>query len=107
MLQIQAIPICRQSGAMKRFLGLSDSELAENERLWREENAENITMSTNASGEMRSAGVSGAGIDADIAGAEDTASMTQIPTVNAGATDTTGGADTALGGVQETSPWHK
>ena len=101
--QIQAIPFVSNRYAMKRFLGLSDSELAENERLWREENAENITMPTNASGEMRGAGVSGAGIDADIAGAEDTAPDDTDPTVNAGATDTTGApTDTALGGAEET-----
>ena len=58
--------------AMKRFLGMSEAELAENERMWKEENAENITTPTNASGEMRGAGISGAGIEADIAGAEDT-----------------------------------
>ena len=102
--QIQAIPFVSNRYAMKRFLGLSDSELAENERLWREENAENITQPTNASGEMRSAGVSGAGIDADIAGAEDTAPDETDPTVGPEATDPAGGADTAIGGAEETPP---
>ena len=32
--------------AMKRYLGLSEEELAENERLWREENDENIQIPT-------------------------------------------------------------
>tara|TARA_Y100001954_G_C15806033_1_gene602685 strand:- start:961 stop:2691 length:1731 start_codon:yes stop_codon:yes gene_type:complete len=101
--QIQAIPFVSNRYAMKRFLGLSDAELAENERLWREENAENITSPTNASAEMRGAGVSGAGIEADLAGAEDTAPDDSDPTVDAGATDTTGApGDTALGGAEET-----
>ena len=101
--QIQAIPFVSNRYAMKRFLGLSDAELAENERLWREENAENITSPTNASAEMRGAGVSGAGIEADLAGAEDTAPDDADPTVDAGATDTTGApGDTALGGAEET-----
>jgi len=69
--QIQAIPFVSNRYALKRFLGLSDSEIAENERLWREENDENLEkMPTDASGEMRSVGVSGAGISADLEGAE-------------------------------------
>jgi hypothetical protein len=53
---------------------------------------------------MRSAGVSGAGIDADIAGAEDTAPDETDPTVGPEATDPAGGADTAIGGAEETPP---
>ena len=43
--------------AMKRFLGLTDEEVAENERLWREENDENLQpFPTDAPGEMRGVG---------------------------------------------------
>ena len=73
--------------------------MAENERLWREENDENLSQTrTDAQAEMRGAGISGAGIDADIGGATDTAPEGEDPTVGAGGTDTTGApADTALG----------
>ena len=70
--QMSAIPYISNRFAMKRFLGLSEEELAENERLWREENDENLKPApTDASGEMRGAGISSAGIDADMAGMED------------------------------------
>ena len=69
-----AIPYVSNRFAMNRFLGLSDEELAENERLWKEENDENLTpLPTDAAGEMRGAGVSGAGIGADMGGMEDEA----------------------------------
>ena len=91
---------------MKRFLGMSDAELAENERFWREENDENLEKSpTDAQGEMRGAGISGAGIAGDIAGATDTAPEGEDPTVSAGATDSTGaGGDASAAGAAEPAP---
>ena len=72
--QMSAIPYMSNRFALKRFLGLSDEEVAENERLWREENDETLDQpSTDAAGEMRSAGISSAGISADLDGAEDLA----------------------------------
>jgi hypothetical protein len=63
---IQAVPYMSKRFALKRFLGLSDEEIADNEQLWKEEkNMANIT-GTDASGELRSAGLSAAGIDADL-----------------------------------------
>ena len=91
---------------MKRFLGLSESEMAENERLWREENDENLSKPpTDAQAEMRGAGISGAGIDADIGGATDVAPEGEDPTVSAGATDSTGaGGDASAAGAAEPAP---
>jgi hypothetical protein len=65
--QIQSIPFMSNRFAMKRFLGLSEEEIAENERLWREENEENIQelVSDDLSGEMRMAGMSGADLAGD------------------------------------------
>ena len=69
--QIQAVPFANRY-AMKRFLGMTAEELAENERYWREENDENLQpLPTDAAGEMRGVGISGAGIGADMGGAED------------------------------------
>lgn len=74
--QIQAIPFISNRFALKRFLGLSEEDVAENERMWREENDENLQPPVgDAAGEMRSVGISGAGISADISGAEDQVSM--------------------------------
>ena len=70
--QMSAIPYISNRFAMKRFLGLTEEELAENERLWREENEETLEVPpSDAAGEMRSAGISGAGIGDDLGGIED------------------------------------
>jgi hypothetical protein len=67
-----AIPYVSNRFALKRFLGLSAEEVADNEKLWRQENDENITpVPTDAAGEMRGAGVSAAGMEADLGGIED------------------------------------
>lgn len=71
--QMAQIPYISNRFAMKRFLGITDEEIAENERLWKEENEENLTLPTDASAEMRSAGISSAGISADAGSMEDTA----------------------------------
>jgi hypothetical protein len=72
--QMSAIPYISNRFAMQRFLGLSEEELAENERLWREENEENLEpIPGDASSEMRDAGISSAGISADLSGLEDVA----------------------------------
>ena len=72
--QMSAIPYISNRFAMKRFLGMTEEELAENERLWREENEENLTPPPgDASAELRTGGISSAGIDADLNGVEDEA----------------------------------
>jgi hypothetical protein len=64
--------------ALKRYLGLSEEEIAENERLWAEENGKGSPVPTDASGELRSAGVSQAGISSDMGSlADETATPDQ------------------------------
>ena len=79
--QIQAIPFISNRYALKRFLGMSESEIAENERLWKEENDELIVPPTDAAGEMRGAGISGAGIEGDLGAGVDEAETGEEPTV--------------------------
>tara|TARA_B110000503_G_scaffold10238_1_gene13875 strand:+ start:541 stop:2286 length:1746 start_codon:yes stop_codon:yes gene_type:complete len=101
--QIQQVPFISNRFAMKRFLGMSPEEIAENERMWREENDEMITTpEADASGEMRGAGISGAGISADLDGAEDISLDGEEPEVGTEASppDTTTGA--AIGGAPAT-----
>ena len=70
--QMSAIPYISNRFAMKRFLGMTEEELAENERLWREENDENLTGSAASSdAELRDAGISSASINSDTTGMED------------------------------------
>ena len=78
--QMSAIPYVSNRFALKRFLGMTDEEVAENERLWREENDENITPpGADASSEMRGAGISSAGIDADLGAADEEAPEGEAP----------------------------
>jgi hypothetical protein len=68
---IQAIPFVSNRFALKRFLGLTDEEIAENERSWAEENGKGQATNTDAAGELRSAGLSAAGIEGDMGMAGD------------------------------------
>jgi hypothetical protein len=58
--------------ALKRYLGLSEEEVAENERLWAEENGKGHPAVTDSSGELRGVGVSQAGIGTDMTDLADT-----------------------------------
>ena len=70
--QMSAIPYISNRFAMQRFLGMSAEEIAENERLWKEENDEELDASSaDAAAEMRGVGISSSGIGADLGGAED------------------------------------
>jgi hypothetical protein len=64
--QLQEIPHMSKRFAMKRYLGLTQEEITENETLWREENGNTLQSPTDASGEMRSAGITPGGISADL-----------------------------------------
>ena len=68
---IQAVPFMSKRFALKRFLGLTEDEIAENERLWGEESGKGQPTHTDAAGELRSAGLSAAGIEGDLGMAGD------------------------------------
>jgi Bacteriophage T4-like portal protein (Gp20) len=63
---IQAVPYMSKRFALKRFLGLNEDEMAENERLWGEEQGKGQPTHTDSAGELRSAGLSAAGIEGDM-----------------------------------------
>jgi hypothetical protein len=80
---MQQIPFMSNRFALSRFLGLSKEEIAENERLWREENDELFNGPVqDASTQMRDAGITGADISADLGAAE--GGETEIPDQEAG-----------------------
>ncbi len=62
---LQEVPYMSKRFALKRFLGLSQEEITENERLWKEENGTALGAAINAASEMRSVGVSPAEISAE------------------------------------------
>jgi len=63
---VSEIPYLSKRFALKRFLGLTAEEIAENEQMWREENVDTETP-LNAQGEMRSAGITTSGLGSDMA----------------------------------------
>ena len=64
--QMAGLPFVSKRFALKRFLGLTDEDIAENERMWKEENNEGSAITSDAAGELRGAGVSPTGMEADM-----------------------------------------
>jgi hypothetical protein len=87
---LQELPHLSKRFALKRFLGLTEEEIKENERLWREENSENLQPVADPSGQMRSVGITPGGIAADQADQtaeappEMAAAATETPDAGAG-----------------------
>ena len=69
--QMVALPFISKRFALKRFLGMTDEDVAENERMWKEEAGMEGDTITDAAAELRGVGVSGAGIGDDAMGAGD------------------------------------
>jgi len=87
---MQQVPFISNRFAMSRFLGMSKEEIAENERLWKEENDEMFDVGApDASASMRDAGITGADISGDL----ESAQGDEI----AGDDDIAGGAGTLAG----------
>ncbi len=66
--QVSQIPYLSKRFSMKRFLGMTQEEISENESLWKEENAATLKPPANPAGEMRSAGITPGGMAADASG---------------------------------------
>ena len=75
------VPFISKRFALKRFLGLSQEEMAENQELWEEENLDKNTE-LSSSAELRSAGITAGGIggDMDAMGSADTGEDGMDPT---------------------------
>ena len=63
--QLEQLPYLSKRFMMKRFLGLTEEELVENEQMWREENDE-PELEMDAGQQMRGANITPAGIEADL-----------------------------------------
>ena len=62
---VAALPFLSKRFALKRFLGLTAEELAENETMWKEENIDE-EKSMSATGELRGAGITANGMSSDV-----------------------------------------
>jgi hypothetical protein len=83
--QVVAIPHLSKRFALKRFLGLSEDEIKENERMWREENGANLRPSLDAQSELRGMGVTPGGMAADVASQETEAPLDMAAAAEPGA----------------------
>ena len=94
---VEALPYMSKRFAMKRFLGLSEDEITENEELWEQERSQ-PDMQTNSGQDLRSVGISPAGIESDI---ETGAELGQAlgPEAGLGDAGAAPGAPAAPGGV--------
>ncbi len=63
--QLQEIPHLSKRFALKRYLGLTEEEIKENETMWREEQGANLKPSIDAGSQMRSVGITPSGIGAE------------------------------------------
>ena len=100
---IQAVPFMSKRFALKRFLALTDEELAENERMWAEENGKGQPTTTDAAGELRSAGLSASGIEGDMGMAGDMTAPEDL-TAEAGTEEGTGSPVPPVAGTQPGAP---
>jgi hypothetical protein len=64
--QLQEIPYLSKRFAMKRFLGMTQEEITENEQMWREENGNNIKPASDAADALRGVGVSSGAISGEL-----------------------------------------
>jgi hypothetical protein len=64
--QLQEIPHLSKRFALKRFLGLTQEEMTENELLWREENGAKLQPVGDAAGELRGIGVTPGAVSAEM-----------------------------------------
>ena len=101
---LQEIPYMSKRFALKRFLGLSAEEMAENETMWREENADNIQTNQGAGVQMRGAGVTPGGMQGDLDTLGDASPDADSPEPAPDVTDPGTAADTpAPGGGEPTT----
>jgi hypothetical protein len=64
---LQEVPYLSKRFSMKRFLGLTQEEITENERLWKEENGGKLKPALDAGAQMRSAGITPGSVQGDMA----------------------------------------
>jgi len=75
---IEQYPYMSKRFAMERFLGLTEEEIAKNEKMWREENDKEIEVEPQGN-DLRSIGVSVGDIETDIQTGEEATAAEEMP----------------------------
>lgn len=73
-MQLEPLPYMSKRFMLERFLGLTEEEIKDNEQMWREER-DNPELETKAGQDLRSVGITPAGLESDIATGEEVAGM--------------------------------
>ena len=103
---MEALPYVSKRFALERFLGLSEEEIKRNEKLWEEENAEEVTDQP-AGSDLRNIGVSTGDFETDLDTADEIESSEELgaegpeaagPVGDAGGAAVPGGAAGPVGG---------
>lgn len=71
-MQLEQVPYLSKRFMLKRYLGLSEDEVAENERLWNEER-QDASLPEATGSDLRSVGISPSNLEADITAGEEMA----------------------------------
>jgi hypothetical protein len=77
--QLEAYPYLAKRFLLSRYLGLTEEEMSDNERMWAEEQGDIEKAPSEAAG-LRSVGISPGGLDTDLSAAQ----MPEIPAADAG-----------------------
>jgi hypothetical protein len=75
---VEAYPYISKRFAMERFLGLTEEEIAKNEKMWREENDKEIDIQPEGS-DLRGIGLSVGDIETDMQAGEDATAAEAMP----------------------------
>jgi hypothetical protein len=95
---IVTVPHISKRFALKRFLGLTQEEMAENEEMWKEENGLSM-KAPSASSELRSGGVTSGGMQTDIDNLGQAGELAPETGEGAGGAPTTPSPDLGSGGA--------
>ena len=88
---LEALPYMSKRFLMSRYLGLSEEEIVENEKMWREER-DQPELQTTQGQDLRSIGITPAGLEQDITTGEELSAGMEIPGLEAGGVPGTTGA---------------
>jgi hypothetical protein len=72
---LEAVPYLSKRFLMTRYLGLSEEEIVENEKLWREERDQQIDLTTTQGQDLRSIGITPGSLETDIQTGQDLANL--------------------------------
>ena len=100
---LEQLPYMSKRFLLERFLGLSQEEIVENEKLWREER-DSPELQTTQGQDLRSIGITPAGLETDIQTGEEMTNLEPVGTEGSVPTQGAGGIGGATPGTPPSTP---